>query len=419
MITTIELSQAIATSWDQIANALGDDRASFEYQLTTLLRQLDAVKDPAQPAVIKLILDLFQGYNAAHKELIKAISRVAPRSKGVEISPVFLMRKRYTSVPVFYGTDRAIDNGLEVPVSYGSERGELALGMAEVSIPDDHRMGTIERPMLWKLQFRESPEKHVLVLQIEPLSFTAFKARAQNLLTHGSSKEVLLFVHGYNVGFSEALSRTAQIAYDLKFEGLPVLYSWPSAGSTPKYLVDETNVTWSRPRFAQFLSLLRENLGAETIHIIAHSMGNRLVTETLSSLTQPLPVPGACIRQVVFAAPDIDAATFKDLVEAFHHKAERFTLYASSKDKALKASKLIHRYARAGESGPALVVVDSVDTVDATSVDTSLLGHSYYGDNRSVLADLFQLIQRGSPPEDRFSLVQQQKYGARYWLFRP
>lgn len=127
----------------------------------------------------------------------------------------------------------------------------------------------------------------------------------------------------------------------------------------------------------------------------------------------------ARLRQVVFAAPDIDTATFKDLATAFHEKAERFTLYASSEDKALKASKAIHKYPRAGESGHALVIVGSVDTVDATAVDTSLLGHSYYGDNRSVLADVFQLIQRESPPQERFVLKPKEKYGARYWLFSP
>ena len=232
-------------------------------------------------------------------------------------------------------------------------------------------------------------------------------------------KEVLLFVHGYNIGFDDAVKRTAQIAYDLNFEGLPALFSWPSEGSLPKYTIDETNVTWSRPRFAEFLSLVRENLGAGTVHIIAHSMGNRLVAETIASMTAPLATHGTCIRQIVFAAPDIDAATFAQLAKAFHKKAERFTLYASSEDRALKASKIIHKYPRAGESGLSLVVVDSVDTIDATAVDTSFVGHSYYGDNRSVLADLFDLIQKGSEPRDRFGLRPMKKYGEPYWLFSP
>ena len=196
------------------------------------------------------------------------------------------------------------------------------------------------------------------------------------------------------------------------------LYSWPSQGSLPRYMVDETNVTWSRPRFAAFLALLREQLSAETVHILAHSMGNRLVAETIASLRPAVPT-AAKIRQVVFTAPDIDAATFIDLAAAFPRKAERFTLYASSHDKAILASKLVHKYPRAGESGVNLVVVDAVDTVDASAVDTSLLGHSYYGDNRSVVGDIFELIRRGSAPADRFGLTSMKRYGAQYWVFNP
>jgi esterase/lipase superfamily enzyme len=148
-------------------------------------------------------------------------------------------------------------------------------------------------------------------------------------------------------------------------------------------------------------------------------MGSRLVAETMASLV-PLAVPQAArLRQLVFAAPDIDAATFKDLAAVFRETAERMTLYASSADLALKASKLVHKYPRAGESGLDLVIVNAVDNVDATAVDTSLLGHSYYGDNRSILADLFELIRRGSPPQERFGLLPKERYGSRYWLFSP
>jgi hypothetical protein len=94
-------------------------------------------------------------------------------------------------------------------------------------------------------------------------------------------------------------------------------------------------------------------------------------------------------------------------------------LYASSADQALVASKLVHKYPRAGDSGVGLVVTDTVDTVDATVVDTSLMGHASYGDNRAVLTDLFDLIRRGSPPADRFGLKPARRYGMRYWQFSP
>ena len=412
-----ELSLAVANEWERMAALLGEGRDQIEYELTNLLRRLDA-QGPDTSDVVKAIIKLFVPFPAAHRLLLKAIANAAPQmTKGGAMPAGFVKKDRYTMIPVFYGTDRAQEAVAGTSLSYGPQRGELRYGVAEVSVPDDHRMGEIERPRWWKLQFREDPTKHVVVQSVQELPPSDFEARAKVTLERSSKKEVLVFVHGYNVGFEDAVSRTAQIAYDLHFEGLATLYSWPSEGSLPKYMIDEANVAWSRPRFAQFLTMLRDRLGAETVHILAHSMGSRLVAETMASLA-PLADPHAArLRQLVFAAPDIDAATFKDLAAAFHEKVERVTLYASSDDLALKASKLAHKYHRAGESGLDLVILNGVDTIDATAVDTSLLGHSYYGDNRSVLADMFDLIRRGSPPQTRFGMVAKDRYGSHYWLF--
>jgi esterase/lipase superfamily enzyme len=422
VIDARDLSGAIANSWDRMTPLLGADREPFERELITLLRQLDGARDTDVATTIGLILALFDKVSGARDLLIQGLNRLAPSQKGVgerDGSPLFVQMERYTTVPVFYGSDRAMTGTAGATIAYGAARGSLSYGVAEVSIPDDHRMGKVERPNLWRLQFKEDPTRHVVVLKLEPLSEAAFTDRARSAIDQTDENDVLLFVHGYNVGFDDALMRTAQIAYDLKFYGVPALYSWPSEAAFPKYIVDETNVNWSRPHFAIFLKLLTSSLGAKTVHIIAHSMGSRLVAETIAAMTQPLSLADRYLRQVVFAAPDIDADTFKDLAQAFPGKAERYTLYASSKDKALLASRNVHQYARAGESGVGLVVVDSVDTVDATAVDTSMVGHAYYGENRSVLADVFRLIQGGTPPNARIGLKSRTQYGVPYWVFSP
>jgi esterase/lipase superfamily enzyme len=419
MPQSTEIALAIGNEWERIAASLGEERTRVEYQLTTLLRQLDD-RTQDSDTVVKAILSLIKPFPDAYALLVKAIARAAPHlTKGAGMPAGFEKKGRYTVVPVFYGTDRAKDEGAGSALSYGPARGELSHGIAEVSVPDDHRMGAIERPHWWKLQFRADPEKHIILQSIHEILPSEFEDRARRILAQGSNNEVLLFVHGFNVGFSDAVVRTAQIAYDLHFEGLPVLYSWPSEGSVPKYTIDEGNVAWSRPRFTQFLTMLRDKLGVSAVHILAHSMGSRLVAEAMASLTPAADAHAARLRQLAFAAPDIDAATFKDLAALFGEKAERVTLYASSDDYALKASKRVHKYSRAGESGLDLVITKAVDTIDATTVDTSLLGHSYYGDNRSVIADLFELIRRGSPPRERFGLIPKERYGSPYWLFNP
>jgi len=49
-----------------------------------------------------------------------------------------------------------------------------------------------------------------------------------------------------------------------------------------------------------------------------------------------------------------------------------------------------------------LVVVPGVETIDASHVDTSLLGHSYFAETRSVLSDMFYLIRTGRGLDMRF-----------------
>ena len=100
----------------------------------------------------------------------------------------------------------------------------------------------------------------------------------------------------------------------------------------------------------------------------------------------------------------------------------RVTLYASSNDKALAASRGVHGgYLRLGESGKDIVVLRGLDTVDASAVSTEFLGHSYFGDSDTVMSDLKYVIRKSLPPEERehFALerVRDAAIGL-YWRFR-
>jgi hypothetical protein len=78
----------------------------------------------------------------------------------------------------------------------------------------------------------------------------------------------------------------------------------------------------------------------------------------------------------------------------------------------------VHGYPRAGDTDDDLVVVPGVDTIDVSEVDTSLVGHSYYGANSSVLADLFDLLHQSKPPEERQWLREEYLGDSRYWVFQ-
>jgi esterase/lipase superfamily enzyme len=124
-------------------------------------------------------------------------------------------------------------------------------------------------------------------------------------------------------------------------------------------------------------------------------------------------------RQVILAAPDVDADVFRSLARAIRTTADRVTLYASSKDEALAMSKTIHGYPRAGESGPGLVTAEGIDTIDASAVDTDFLGHSYPTGSRSVLSDIYYLIRDGRQPGERFGMRAAVNRAPGLWSFDP
>lgn len=328
--------------------------------------------------------------------------------------------EEYISFAVYYATDRAFDDNLETSDTYfigkRNDSNALSYGRCSVSIPNDHRVGHVERPSWLRMQFSENPEKHMTVLDFAVLLHDEFFTDINTFLSDSGDDSALVFVHGYNVSFQDAILRTAQIAYDLNFTGPAVSYSWPSTGTVKGYLTDANNARWSEPHFKDFLNDIRASTGVKNIHIIAHSMGSRVLAGALSGVADDF-----SSEQVIFAAPDIDADVFKELTGTFHQKVKRITLYASSNDEALSLSrKLQGDYARAGETISGVLVYPNVDSIDATQVNTGLLGHSYYGDNRSIVSDIYHLIRQDMPPNKRFGMNEKEnEQGNKYWEFRP
>ncbi|MBI3408971.1 MAG: alpha/beta fold hydrolase [Planctomycetes bacterium] len=270
------------------------------------------------------------------------------------------------------------------------------------------------------MEFHEDPAKHVMLQKVESLAQDAFFAQLSDTVNASSKKDAFVFVHGFNVSFEDAARRTAQLAYDLKFEGAPVFFSWPSQGLFLEYTVDEANAEWTIPHLKAFLKSVATRSGAQIIHLIAHSMGNRALTRALQGLMAEEAKNPPRFSEVILAAPDIDADVFKtQIFPGISSAAQRLTLYASSRDRALQLSKQVHGYPRAGESGDDIVVMLKMDTIDVSNVDTSLIGHSYYGDNNSFLADAFYLIHGGLPPERRERLRSVPLGSLKYWMFAP
>jgi len=302
---------------------------------------------------------------------------------------------------------------------YSNERGELQYGQCEVSIPESHQVGELEAPSIWTLDVHERPDRHVVLMNIDPQPAATFFAGLRDRVDESPRRAAFVFVHGFNVTFEDAARRTAQIAYDVAFDGAPIFYSWPSQGGLLQYTIDENNVRWTVNHLRDFLTDVAKRSGAEQIHLVAHSMGNRALTAALRDLSFLPDDQRPKFNEIILTAPDIDAGVFRtDIAPHILKTGERVTLYASSNDTALAYSKRIHGYPRAGDTGEDLLVLPGMDTIDVSAVDTSFLGHNYYGDNRTVLADVIEVLHESKPPAQRKWLRPAQRGPLRYWIFR-
>ncbi|GEM_PF-1560343 len=302
--------------------------------------------------------------------------------------------KGFSRVRIFYATDR--QRGGDAPNEfYGDQRrldesgAALDLGYCEVSVPYGHTPGEVERPSVWKLEFRENPMKHVVLLNVQPVEHSRWQADVRASVSESEDRSALVFVHGFNVDFASAARRTAQMKYDLGFPGAAILYSWPAPAN---YVECEGNAMWTLPHLMEFLTRYVQQSGAAKIHLVAHSMGTRVLTTALKELAASPAAAPVRYDEIILAAPDIDAAIFKQqIAPRIVNAAERISIYSSSQDWALVASKKAHRYKRLGEGGENVTTFPEwpqIEVLDASNVDESLLGHSYYGNSPTILRDV-------------------------------
>lgn len=107
------------------------------------------------------------------------------------------------------------------------------------------------------------------------------------------------------------------------------------------------------------------------------------------------------------AAPDVDSGQLANrYMPTIIPKVERLTLYTSQNDKALLASAALHGATRAGYQPASELIFPGAEPLMFASIDTGLLGHSYYGEHPDLIMDLQALVELNQPAKLRNWLSQ-------------
>ena len=319
-------------------------------------------------------------------------------------------------VPMLIATTRAAIDAERPGFRFGTRDADaLSFGLAQVSVPSYRVRKQGDLPVAGS-GANPDPTRVAFMTSLLPADSVRFVQRLADDLARTRSRDVLVFIHGYNSSFEDGAVRAAQVVADMGFDGSVILFSWPSAGELTGYIRDQQtarNTGW------HLLRLLRELIpqaAPDRIHVLAHSMGSEVLSKAVSLIDRADSLPQ--LAQVVFAAPDVDARIFgREILPMLRMHSRNVTLYASSEDDALRASRVLNGVWRLGLGGDSLTVLDGMTTVDATRVRGDVLGHTLFG-NPALLSDLFALLTEGRSPAERRLLQVQRPDGMLLWRFR-
>lgn len=229
-------------------------------------------------------------------------------------------------------------NSDEFGAVYSGERrvvdAEPEFAIVDVSIPPTHERGRLEIPH----EFPPDPATEFATVGFK----TADHEDVESWFAeHHQDGQLLIFVHGFNVRYTDAVYRLAQLSEDLHTSAAPVLFTWPSRGNLTSYLYDKESATYSRDAFETLLENAAAAPEVKEITILAHSMGTWLVMEALRQSAIRNGRIDSKIKDVILAAPDVDVYVFAQQFETLGPDHPEFTVLISDDDRALRLSRIL------------------------------------------------------------------------------
>ncbi len=311
------------------------------------------------------------------------------------------------TVSILYGTNRAqVAEPFNTLRFSNAPAAELSLGRADITASRAPSKSAHDR--VWPTAVITGGETNAgapaarsfAVTGLTTLTVGAFHEASVSKLaiSKRDKSHALVVIPGSTMDFEAALYRTAQLTSDLRFDGAPFLFSWPSSGNPSRYPSDREAAKAASPQLAAFLKLVAAESGATSISLLAHGLGAELTIEAIARVMEDLP-PGIALRHVILVAPDMGRAVFSQRWAAVSGALETTTLYIADTDRALNVSRRYTGAApRAGDRlAGAPLVLPGLQTVDVTATGTDAIGLAYpgYVDGRVLTRDIALRLRRG------------------------
>ncbi len=318
--------------------------------------------------------------------------------------PVAAVPADTTKVSMLVVTTRAPDQ--DPGVLFSGERGRMSFAEIVVSLPPDARRKTGE--VQWPSRLPGNPETDFVAAKVEKLdrnqAVTLFHKAVQKV----PKRRVLVFIHGFNNRFEDAVYRFAQIVHDSRADVVPVLFTWPSRGSIFAYGYDRESGNYSRDALENLLQTLARDPAVGEVSILAHSMGNWVTLEALRQMAIRNGSIPPKIANAMLAAPDVDIDVFRKQVADMTGRRPRFTIFVSQDDRALAVSRRVWgSTARLGAIDPDAEPYRSelgksgITVLNLTKLQTGdRLNHGKFAESPEVVQLIGSCLIEGQPITD-------------------
>ena len=325
-------------------------------------------------------------------------------------------------VEMLVATTRAPD--ASPAILFSGQRGEgVAFADIEVSLPPDRgrKIGEVQ----WPQALPGNPATDFVTRKTELIDRTTALAWVDREAKGSAKRQVLVFVHGFNNKFEDAVYRFAQIVHDSGSGAVPVLFTWPSKGDVLAYGYDHDSTNYSRTQLETLLRSLAADSQVGEISILAHSMGNWLALEALRQMAIRDGRVNGKIHNVLLASPDVDVDVARTQIADMGPNRPQFSLFVSRDDKALGLSKdLWGGSTRLGAIDPSVepyrsqLAAERITVFDLTAVQTPVdsvsgaLGHNKFATSPQVVQLIGNRLASGQAITDSRENLGDQFQGA-------
>ena len=334
----------------------------------------------------------------------------------------------------YFATNRAADaDEGSLKERLGATRREgVVLGSFDTEIEPTLGLGRWLDASGWFL------DEEIKILDVRQLEQADFVKQIRAMVAASPHRGLLLLVHGFRTDFNFALRGTAFLANVLDIDAPVMVFDWPGnqGSSLSGYRRAQQVATASAAELADTLRLVVREIQPERLWLVANSMGGQVVVDAFSQLYRDSDFSDAGIEvdDVVLTAPDVDRARFNEQFKAeLAALVRNTTVYVSSNDRALLASRIINRARRLGESTlskeeaealdaaeGALELVepgsDRVSLVDVTPINRTRNFHNFSLEVPEYFDDVFLRLTNPETPENRLRYQLRMPDGKAYWV---